>query len=265
MQSCQSFSSILSEPKLSIKSVDLAGINFNGVDLIANVNVENPNSFPIPLPNINWELFIDNASLVQGIVTSSQSIQSRATTTMNIPLNLSYEGLFTTVSSLLNANETAYNIAMGISFPIPFLESKVYNLDFAGILPILKMPEISFQGIAAKSIGTTMEFILNWEVDNKNNFALDIGEFNYDFAVNNTRWAQGRVDNPPSLAGGGKTQIPLTVSISALSMVTELVSIINRGTPVSYTSTGNMSLSSSVLGQNKLELPMNLQGSTRIR
>jgi len=398
LMNCQSFNSIVQEPKLSLKSVELAGISFTGVNMVVHVNVENPNAFSIPLPKIDWQLFINSASFIQGTLKNDKTIKKQDTVTIDIPLSVTYNGLYSSISSLIETKEAAYQIALGISFPIPIIEAKVYRLDFSGViplpqlpklsplsvqiskidfsgielscginvenpnmfpipfpkldwnyevngvpvlkssfsgsgeiaagaagaalisvsvayadifkavdsarspgesarnageaetrlsldtglaipglekqrsvldipgtLPILQMPEISFQGIAKKSLGTTMEFILSWEVENRNAFELNVEEFNYDFKVNNNAWARGSMDNLPKIKAGGKTVIPLTVSISALSMVMELVDIINRGVSVNYSCTGNMSLSSSVPGLSKLDLPLNLQGSSRIQ
>ena len=401
LSACQSFNSLIQEPRVSLNSVDIAGISLSGVSLIVHVDVDNPNAFSIPLPKIDWELFINTASFIQGSLKKDQSIQSRGKVTLDFPLSVTYEGLYRSFKSLFELKEAAYNIAMGISFPIPIIESKVYHLDFSGViplpqlpklspgafkisridfsglelawgvnvenpngfsipfptlnwdfdvngvsvlksrfagageiaagaaasalisvgvayedifravaslrnsgeaktnlalglnsadagfpipsldgvdmegiknilnipgtLPILQKPEISFLGITRKSLGTTMEFILNWELDNKNNIDFDIGEFIYNFQVNNQLWAQGRMDKPPRVKANGKTDIPITVSVNALSLVMELVDIINRGTSVNYNCSGNMSLLSGFPGLGKLDLPLNLQGSTRIR
>ena len=109
-----------------------------------------------------------------------------------------------------------------------------------------------------------MEFFLNWEVENRNDFGFDIGEFDYNFTVNDSHWAEGRLDNPPKVRANGKTVIPLTVAISAPAIVRELMNVINRGSTVAYNCTGNMSLLGGLPGMDKLELPLNLQGNTRI-
>jgi LEA14-like dessication related protein len=197
---------------------------------------------------------------------NSNSLASRRKATLDVPLSVTYAGLYNTFSSLLDTKEAAYNLALKLSFPTPLLENKVFPLDFSGVLPILQIPEISFQGISQKSLSlTAMEFVLNWEVNNKNNLAFDIGEFLYDFRVNNSLWAQGRMDDPPRLNANGRTVIPLTVSLNALSVVRELTDVIARGAAVNYSSTGSMSLAGDLPGLDKLELPVNLGGSTRIR
>ena len=391
LTTCQSISSIFQEPRVSLKAVDIAGIGINGVDLLAHVDVENPNGFSIPLPKVDWELFINSAPFVQGIINNDKTIKSRGNVTLDLPLSFTYDGLYKTFTSLVNTKEVAYNVGMGLSFPLPLIEEKVYKLDFSGnvpllqipvlktgsldiakmdysgitlaamvnvenpnpfpipipdidwdynvngvsvlksksagkgeiaasaagianvnvsvayadifravssamnsteaksnllmstglplsafdgektildlprALPILQKPEISFQGIEKRSLGTTMVFLLNWEVENKNSFAFDIAKFSYDFMVNNSQWAAGQIANPPKIKAAGKTLIPLTVSVSAASIVRELVDVINRGAAVNYISTGNISLLSDLPGLDIPDMPMELRGSTRIR
>lgn len=396
LPACQSFNSLVQEPVVSFNSVVIDKISLEGVGLIARVDVENPNGFSIPLPKIDWEIFINSNSFLKGALKKDQSLKSRGKVTVDIPLSVTYSGLYNSFASLIETKEAAYNVALGISFPIPIIESKVYKLDFSGViplpqlpklnpgsvkvskidfsgielayeltvenpnafsvpvpkvnmnydvngvpllkssiagpgliaagatapllfsigvsyadvfkavsslrtdgeaktnlslglnpedsgfsipafngnsrsldipgvLPILQKPEISFNGIAKKSLGTTMEFIVSWVLDNKNDFEFDVTGFNYDFSVNGNRWAQGRMDKLPKIKAGGKTIIPLTVSVSALSIVKELVDVINRGIQVNYSCTGNMELLGSIPGLDKIELPLNFQGSARIQ
>ena len=136
MMSCQSFSSLIEDPRISFNSVDIAGIGLTGVNLIALVDVENPNSFSLPMPKIDWELFINNSSFTNGVLENDQTIKSKEKVTLSIPVNISYDRLLRTFSSLGGAKETAYNIAMNLRFPIPLLEQKVFKRDYSGVLPL---------------------------------------------------------------------------------------------------------------------------------
>ena len=264
---CDSLPQILSvkEPNVSLNSVDITGINLSGVDMLVHIDVENPNGITIPLPKLDWELFINEASFLKGAVNNDKSLTAHQTVTLDLPLGVGYEGLLNSVTSIVDSNEAAYEIALAITFNIPVLGEKVYHLNHSGVLPVIRKPDVSFKGIAKKSLGTTMEFNLTWEVENKNNFDFALGEFNYDFSVNNSRWARGQVENPPVIKAGTKTAIPLTVSVSAASIVRELVLIINRGSAVTYDCTGNMQLQGNLPGLDKFDLPLNLSGSTQIR
>jgi len=397
--SCQTVGSVVQEPAVSLNSVNIAGISFSGVDLIVTVDVENPNRFSIPMPNIDWELFINEASFLQGSLSNDQSIGRLQTVTVALPVSFTFEGLYRSFASLIELREAAYNIALGISFPLPVIADRVFNLDFAGVLPlpqfptlslaqmnisridfsgveltwginvenpnsfpipfpnlnwnydvngvpliqsnfagaghiaagaagvalisvsvayadvlrvigagfagdavsnlslgidpgeigfplpaaldggiiqgilnipgtlpILRVPEISFQGITRRALGLNrLEFALVWEVENRNSFGLDISEFNYEFRVNNNMWAQGRMDSPPRISANGRTVIPLNVVVSTPAIVQQLVTIMSQGANVNYSAIGNMSFLPEFPGVELLNLPLDLNGSTRIR
>jgi LEA14-like dessication related protein len=392
LTTCQSISSVIQEPKLSLKSVDIANISFSGVDLITHIDIENPNSFTLPTPKIDWAVSINSNPFIQGVFSGGSSIKSREKVAVNLPLTIPYDGLYKTFKSLVDLKEAAYNLALGISFPIPLLENKVFPLNYSGQIPLLQLPKllsgsvgiarmdysgltlacaanienpnefpipiprvdwdysiggksvlknsnakagtipalsagaanfeisvayadifgvidtlrnateaksnlslgadfsmpaafgetkntldipatipilqtpaIAFQGIARKSLGRTMVFDLTWEVDNKNSFAFDVDNFLYDFKVNNSQWAQGRINNPPKIEAGGKTLIPITVSISSAQIVAELVDILNRGSSVNYVCSGSANLISDLPGLNIPNYLLDFQGNTRIR
>ena len=134
--SCQSLGSLIEDPRVSFNSVDIAGIGLSGVNLIAHVDVENPNSFSIPMPKVDWELFINNTSFIDGVVENNQIIGGKEKVTMSIPINVGAENLFRTFSSLIGTRETSYNIVMGLRFPIPLLEYKVFERNYSGVLPL---------------------------------------------------------------------------------------------------------------------------------
>ena len=167
---CASLPQLVKEPHVSLNSVDFAGISLQGVDLLVHVDVENPNGITIPLPKLDWELFINDASFLKGAINNNQSLTAHQTVTIDLPLSVGYEGLFNAFSSIINSNETAYEITVALTFNIPVLGERVYRLTHSGTLPIIRKPEISFQGITRKSLGPTMEFVLTWEIENRNNF-----------------------------------------------------------------------------------------------
>jgi len=396
---CQSMGDAFREPAVSLNSVSIAGISFNGVDLIVTVDVENPNRFSIPMPGIAWELSVNGASFLQGSLPGDQSIARRQSATVALPVSFTFEGLFSSFASLVDLKEAAYNIALEVSFPLPVMADRVFDLEYAGTLPlpqlpalslgqmdvsridfsgiemtwginvenpnsfpipfpsldwdysvngvpvvrssfagagqiaagaagvalitvsvayadvlgavgaaltgdadsafslglnpeaigfplpalpnpgsaqsllsipgsipILRMPVLSFQGITRRSLGLNrFEFDIIWEVENRNSFGFAIDEFNYQFVVNNSEWAQGRMTDPPRIAANGRTVIPLNVVITTPALVQGLLPILSGGANVSYSAAGNMSFLPDLPGMGLLELPLDFSGSTRIR
>jgi LEA14-like dessication related protein len=263
---CQTLKTVVKEPVFSIHSVELTNINFTAVDLLCKVNVENPNVFDVPFPEIDWEFFVNENSFITGTVKNDRIIKSRETTVVDIPLQVTYEGLYNTVQSVKNAGETAYRIALGAKFSLPVFGDQIWRLEHSGILPLLKMPVVAFRGIKVKNVSLTrVEFELAWEVENNNTFAINMKELNYDLRVNNTPWAAGRLQNGMIIEAEKKTIVPLTVSLNALGMVREITDIINRGAGVAFACGGTIHLSGGLPGLEDLMIPFQFSGNTKLQ
>jgi LEA14-like dessication related protein len=265
LAACQSLKDAFKEPRLSLHSVNLTGISFTQADLLCKVNVENPNPIDIPFPEIAWELFINSNSLVRGLVKNDQFIKSRATTVVNIPLSMTYADIFNTVKSLKDSKEADYLVALGIKFALPILGNKTWNLEHEGKLPVLRVPSISFKGISVKNISLTrLDFEIDWEVENKNSFTMNVKELLCDFTVNSSQWVSGKVPGAPPIPPDQKTLIPLAFSINSAAMVKDITAIITKGTSITYACQGSMNLGGSA-GISDLKLPFNFTGTTRLR
>ncbi|MDR1251792.1 MAG: LEA type 2 family protein [Treponema sp.] len=266
LTTCQSLGSIFSEPRFSLRSMDLTGISFTGVDLLCTVNVENPNPIDIPFPEIDWEFFVNANSFVKGIVKNDKSIKSQSVTGVDIPLSVTYADLFNAVKSLQNTKEADYLLSLGAKFPLPILGDKVFHLEHGGKLPVLSAPSLSFKGISVKNVSLTrLDFELNWEVENKNSFAINVKDLSYNFAVNNSQWASGKVPGAPRIPPDQKVLIPLSFSINSLAMVRDITGIITMGTDVTYACGGNMNLGGDLPLLSDFNIPFNYAGTTRLR
>ena len=140
-QGMPSIPSLFQEPKVSINSVNVAGFNLSGLNLIANLDVENPNGFSVPMPKVDWVLFINNSSLTQGTVEEDRTIGSREKISLAVPVSVGTDQIIRTVGSLIGflgagSRQLPYKIEMGISFPFPLLENIVYPLTYEGVLPV---------------------------------------------------------------------------------------------------------------------------------
>ena len=139
---CQSLSlgSMFQEPKVSINSVDVAGITISGVNLIAKLDIENLNTFSVPMPKVDWELFVNDSSFTQCTVQEDKSIGSKEKISLDVPISVGFDKLFGTFNSLIGAlgssSNVPYKVAMEIKFPMPLLENIVYKRDYSGTFPL---------------------------------------------------------------------------------------------------------------------------------
>jgi LEA14-like dessication related protein len=264
---CETVSNLVSEPSLSFNSVAVTGLGFDGVDLLAKLTVQNDNPFSIPLPEIDWNFFVANNSFLTGTVKNNNKIAANSSSIVEIPFKVPYEGLYNTVSNLLDTDEAPYRIDLGARFPIPVIRDKTFTTSYSGTLPMLKMPSLSFRGISFNSLSLSkVEFVLTWAVENKNAFAVKLDKLDYVFAVNDNTWASGSAPQNISIPARRTAQIPVTVGISAISAIQEIVTLAAGRNTVDYTCNGEVALSPQGLASVvSLKRPFNYSGTTALR
>ncbi|MDR1803405.1 MAG: LEA type 2 family protein [Treponema sp.] len=139
----------IKEPNVSLTSVENAGVTLSGVNLIANVEVENPNSFSLPMPKIDWELFVTDISFDTGTVEDGRSIESGEKITLPIPIHIGYDKLYGSAGSIIGslgsgARELPYTIKMGLTFTtIPLLANRVFPVSKSGTIPLSQIPGLN--------------------------------------------------------------------------------------------------------------------------
>ena len=244
-------------PILHSAEVLIENMDFSGLELVFNINVENPNNFPIRFPDINWFYSVEDVQMLRGIFSGSGLIDAGSVEAQSINVSLTYEDIYQVVGSARNVDEVNSIFSFGI-------ETNA-GTEISWPISILHEPEISFQGITRQSLGRTMVFVFTWEVNNRNKFDLEMEEFNYNIRINNALWAADKLIDLPKINANSKMSVPVTVSISSDSIIRELVDILNRGTPVNYNNTGYISFLSDEPGLDQFNMPLNFQGSTRIR
>jgi LEA14-like dessication related protein len=259
---------LLQAPKISVPSLGIERADFEGVEVLCKFNVDNPNAFPIPFPNVNWDYSVNNTSLLKNSLAGTGTLPAKASTPVEIKVDVSYSylQLFDAIRSLANVSETPSLMNISADFLLPALENSAAALNIPGVLPLLRKPELRFAGISPRNISLQRaEFLITWEVENKNSFAMNIDLFDYDIEVNGVRWARGSIEAPPKLNPNKIATVPVLITLNSLDMIRELTTIMSRRGDVSYLCGGNMKLSGGLPGLEAVDMPFNFSGSTKLR
>jgi len=256
---------VLQIPKFSAPSMKIDGIDFSKIELAFSINVENPNNFEIPSPQLLYDFFVNRSEYNSGITVSAAPLAAAAVTPIIIALSLNYADLFRTISGLLTLGEAPGLVALRGGFDIPAFADETVRQEITGTIPLLRTPSISFRGITLKNLSLTRaDFELSWEIENNNSFAMRVDDLSYNLNVNNTQWSSGRVPGSPQVSANSKTVINFDFSVNSLTVVSEIASIITRGTNIAYAMSGNISLGAALAGLPNYQAPLNFSGSTRI-
>ena len=258
---------VLQMPKISAPSFKLDKLDFTKAELLFSVNVENPNQFELPLPKMAYDYSVNNNSFLKSSVDISKPLAAAAVTPVLIRLSVNYLELFQNFLALRNLNEVQSRLSLNTDFNIPaFAGEGGLNLtNITAALPLLKVPVLTFNGIRAENISLTrLDFKAMLEIENNNNFAMNVKDFNYNLMVNNSRWGDGKVANNTQIPAGRKVQIPIDISFSSLSMVAELTRIITNSSDVNFSCTGNYTLGAALPGLDDFSSPFDFAGLTKL-
>jgi LEA14-like dessication related protein len=257
---------LLQTPKISAPSFEIAKADFEGIGVLCKFNVDNPNVFPIPFPKVDWDYSVNKTSFIKSSLAETKVLPAKASTPVDIRVDISYLQLFAAIQSLAAGSEVPSLMNINADFPIPALENTAAALDIPGMLPLLRKPELRFAGISPRNISLQRaEFLISWEVENKNSFAMNIDLFDYDVKVNNAQWARGRIADPPSLSPNKTTTVPVIITLNSLDMIREITTIMTQRGDISYLCGGDMKLSGGLPGLGVIDMPFNFSGSTKLR
>ncbi len=75
-------------PGIKIKNVEVKKLGFTSAELVAKVEIDNPNDFDLVLKNLDYQLKINQKKWGQGEITKSSSIPRKAKGIIEIPITL---------------------------------------------------------------------------------------------------------------------------------------------------------------------------------
>ncbi|MDR3174602.1 MAG: LEA type 2 family protein [Treponema sp.] len=247
-------------------SMRIERLDFSGADIVCSVDIDNPNAFPLPFPQIDYNYAVRNNSFITGTVESPGSLAAGARTPAEIRLQVVFSDLYRSIPSLRTVGEAGSLLSLSSLVSLPGFEEEKFSLEIPGSLPLLKVPVLSFRGISVKNISLSkIDLEFGWDLDNPNSFAFDVNNLEYSFLVNNNTWAQGNLAAKTNVAAGKKASIPVAVSISTPALVKDLTDIITRGVDVNYELAGTAAYDSSLRFFSGSSLPFNFSGRTKLR
>lgn len=88
-------------PGIKLKGVKIKNLSFTSANLVAQVEVDNPNDFDIAVRNFNYQLNINQVQWGQGEISKSNNIPGKGKGVIDIPVKLNLLSIGSAASSLL--------------------------------------------------------------------------------------------------------------------------------------------------------------------
>ena len=242
---CDLFKDVVKKPEVTLKSVDFSEGDFTGLTLLSTVEVKNNYSIDVPLPKIEWELFVIENPFLDGIIKSEGSLKSNGSTDVQFPVSFEYVKLINAIAALTDEN-AKYKIKMTAHIPVPEFGDLSWPFEHEGKIPIMRAPDITVATAPSASFtyglipgvptGGKIDFVLN--VKNNSNVAVTVNDLSCVLKIGNTSFPPGGVEGKPTINTGATNEIPFSCSLTAAEIASIGLAALTGGS-FKYTLTVN--------------------------
>jgi len=249
-------------PDVRISKTKIAGLSFDQVDLVFDIEIKNPNPIGINLAGFDYDLLLNKNSFLKGEQNNQLEIKANDVAVIQLPLSLLYNNIFKTYNSLKNEDKITYSLKTGLSFNIPVLGPVRIPVSTSGDVPTIKLPAITLQSLKLKRLTLTgAELDLAININNPNSWGIILNSMDYGLTINKANWADGKVLDKVSILGKKENLLHIPIVLNFLQIGTSLYQEISSGGNLNYQFKGNARLSSSLEMLGDINMPFDLSGN----
>ena len=253
------------KPTARLTGTHLANINFEQADLVFDLAVENQNPVAINLAGLNYDLKIENQSLISGVTAQGLEIKPVSTSTVQLPVTLKFDDLRKLPEELWQKDRFAYQLDTEIVVDLPIIGHYAIPLSRSGELPVPKMPVIKVKGVKIKNLSlAAAEVVAQVEIDNPNAFDLAFSDFDYQLDINQQNWGLGSISQRSSIAQKSKRTIEIPVKLNIMSMGQTAYQVLSSKQPLEYQLKGAMTLDTGIELLRNYRMPLDIKGKASL-
>jgi len=122
--SCAELNTILNQmsvqkPTVDITNAKIFNLSFDDLDLLFDIQINNPNTVGINLAGFDYELLINDNSFISGNQPDKLEIAAQNSNTIQLPVNLKFVDIYNTFANLKKNDNSKYQIKCGLNFDLP--------------------------------------------------------------------------------------------------------------------------------------------------
>ncbi len=224
----------LQEPTAKVKGVHLTSLSFEQLGLAVQVAVQNPNAVSLTLAGYDYELKLGDTPLLSGLQEQAVTVQRKSESLVEIPVTLRFAELFDRVQGLVHQDSTDLSLAANLWVDAPVLGRTKIPLKASHKVPVLKLPELSIEGVRAKMVSlTSAEIGLQVRVRNPNSLGFHIPQLSYALTLQDKVPANGVLQDL-QLPAHGTANFTLPVTVDVVKVGQALFSALTSSQPLKY-------------------------------
>lgn len=250
----------VSKPIVKYERVKISGLSFDGIDLMFDFSINNPNALGVSLAGFDYDVEINGNSFISGEQDKKITIPSKGKDIIQIPVSLSFSELIGTYKSFADRDSVDYGLAGSFAFDLPVIGKVSVPYSASGNFPLLKIPSISVEELKLKDISLLgAEVVLKLNCENRNNFDLGIDGFNYSFGIAGNEWINSGFSKKLSLKSGKESEITIPIKLNFLQVGSSVYNLLTGNSELDYFLKGDFNVTSGLplLGRQIINLNKN--------
>ncbi len=253
------------KPTAEVAGISLQNLSPQDADLLFNIKVSNPNSVGIKLSGFDYNLLLQDNSFLKGDEGSEIDIAANSNGVIKFPLTVNFNDLYNTYQNLKNEDEINYTLDLGLNVDLPVLGMVRVPVSKSDKLPTLKIPGVKLKTIKLDNFSLTKaSFNLQFEVNNPNQWNLNLNKMDYNLVVNNKKWAVGNITEQIKVKSRDKNLVKIPFTINYLDVGSSVFNMIKNDAVFDYKFTGNADVGSSVKFLESFSFPFEKSGSVNL-
>ncbi|MEW8282243.1 MAG: LEA type 2 family protein [Candidatus Thiodiazotropha taylori] len=249
------------QPTGEVKGVKLSGLDLRGIDLLFDVEVDNPNPVAISLDGLDYDLKLLNRSFLKGQQSMGMSLAADGKSQVKLPVRMEFERLLQHYSELSNRDDVPYQLDLGLGIDVPLLGRVRLPMSYQGRLPVPKLPDVRVSRIDVQRMSLqAIDLMLELEVENPNRFALMLQRLDYQFKLNGIDVGQGAAAQSLNIDKQGKGRVRLPLSLDLQKAGGGLYSALMGGRGLSYELSGRLDATGDTPLIGDIKIPLDKQG-----
>ncbi|MCG8041370.1 MAG: LEA type 2 family protein [Candidatus Thiodiazotropha taylori] len=250
------------QPTGEVKGVKLSGLDLRGIDLLFDVEVDNPNPVAISLDGLDYDLKLLNRSFLKGQQSMGMSLAADGKSQVKLPVRMEFERLLEHYSELSKRDDVPYQLDLGLGIDVPLLGRVRLPMSYQGRLPVPKLPDVRVSRIDVQRLSLqAIDLMLELEVENPNRFALMLQRLDYQFKLNGIDVGQGAAAQSLNIDKQGKGRVRLPLSLDLQKAGGGLYSALMGGRGLSYELSGMLDATGDSPLIGDIKIPLDRQGS----
>jgi len=231
-------------PTAKVESAKLTSLSFSDVHISFSVKINNPNQVKIDLAGFDYNVGINEHSLVSGRKKEALTLAATDSSMITIPVTFTYKKVWSALKDLADKNNSTYQFDLGLNFDLPILGKVRVPVHFKGKLPLLKLPKVQLKAIRLKAYSWSgADLLMDLRVKSQGGIPLLLKRLNYRFSANGIDWVSGKLVAQKTINSGGETVISVPFKLNFIQMGRAVYNIISGDASLDYNLKGDMQLS----------------------